>query len=283
MNYLVSRFDCNINNMEIFKNVKYKLNENKCNYTIFGKTNEVPIVVNFSKYHKNLLKIDYGSNKYFMLLPTKICDVCFFKISHLNTNFYVTVSSKIIICTDKGNILEEEVENVTYSHYEVMGNILLIYFLGKRNYVVVIQNQEVKIAMFYDEFNQTETEKLFMCRLNDSLNHGRVVEVKNSSFKKYLVYLDDNNLNLQPRFLCFVFLDCLLAENFKYCNELLLEEIKQKEAENIKNFFPEFDFYFELETNVFALIKKDALAGIFNFETNNLKITNIIPVGLQLV
>ena len=37
----------------------------------------------------------------------------------------------------------------------------------------------------------------------------------------------------------------------------------------------EFDFYIELEKNTFALIKKNALMGIYKFETQNNFIKNI--------
>lgn len=282
MNYLISRFDCCINNkIEILKNVKYKLSDIKDNYLIFGRQNEIPMNINFAYQNKYVLKIEYNSNCYHVLFPTKVSNVNFFIVKHLNINYYIALSNQINICTDKENILNVDVSDINYSHHETMGNILLIYFLGKRNFVVILQNQEVKVASYYDEFNQLENEKLFLCKLKDCLNHGKVFRVKNNFLDKYLVYLDDYELNLKPRFLFFTFLDCLLAENYKYCNELLIEDIKQKESKNIKNFFPEFDFYFEMENNVFALIKKDTLTGIFKFESNNLKVTNIIAVDPQ--
>ena len=114
--------------MYVCKNVKYQITENNFNYTIFGKDNELPMVFNCYNNHKNVLKFEHNYNRYFLLLPVKFGNVCFFKISQFNTNFYITVSSNLVICTDKENILEVEVGNVTYSHYETMGNILLIYF-----------------------------------------------------------------------------------------------------------------------------------------------------------
>ena len=282
MNYLLSRFDCIVNGKtQIYKNIKYKLNLDNSNHLIFGNNNELPICVNFKLNNNNILNFSYNENQYYVLKGTKIYKSSFVKITYLNTNYYIALSSSLIINSDKENILDIEVENIVYSHYEVKGNVLLIYFLGKRNFVVIIQNEDVKCASFYDEYNETKEEKIFMCKLKDSLNHGKVYKVKSNSLEKYLVYLDDFKLNLQPRFVCFTFLDCLLAENFKYCNNLLVSEIKQKDSENIKNFFPEFDFYFELEANTFALIKKDTLAGIFKFEIKNNEISNIIPVVHQ--
>lgn len=280
MNYLLSRFNCCVNEKEIIKNLKYTLKDINGNFLVFGMEDEIPLKINLFKSN-NVFKVEYNSNNYFVLNPKIVRSVSFFKISHLGINYYITLSSALSICTDKENILDKDVENIKYSHFETMGNILLIYFLGKRNFVVVIQNQEIKVASYYDEFNIIEKEKYFMCKLKDCLNHGKVFKVKDNMFESYLVYLDDYELNLQTRFINFVFLDCLLAGNYKYCNNLLCEDIKQKESADIKNFFPEFDFYFELEQNVFALIKKDTLAGTFKFETSNNQITNIIPVDQQ--
>ena len=171
-------------------------------------------------------------------------------------------------------------EDISYSHFEHDGEFLLIYFEGKRNFIVVIYKNQLKCASFYDECNINKSEKLFLCKLKDCLNHGRVFKIANNYFEEYLVYLDEFELNLKHRFVVAVFLDCLLAKNFKYCNNLLCEDIKQKESKNIELFFPSFDYYFEADENVYILIKKNALAGIYKFEINNLTITNIIQLNL---
>jgi hypothetical protein len=72
--------------------------------------------------------------------------------------------------------------------------------------------------------------------------------------------------------------DCLLAGNYKYCNHLLSENLKQDKAENIKEFFCKFDFAFLLEENTFAMMKKNTLAGIYKFEVDNLEISNIVEL-----
>lgn len=281
MNYLITRFDCVINcKTQIYKNVKYKFNLSNNYYLIFGNNFELPVCVNFN-YKNKFLKFSYKENQYFVLNPTNFNKTSYVKIAHLNINFYLTISSSLIINTEKENILDIEVENIVYSHHEVKGNILLIHFLGKRNFVVILQNGEIKCASYYDEYNETKDEKIFMCKQKDCLNHGVVFKVKNNNFEKYLVYLDEYELNLKPRFISFTFLDCLLVENFNYCNNLLVPELKQEDSKNIKHFFPEFDYYLELEEHTFALIKKDTLSGIFKFEVNNNFIENITPVALQ--
>ena len=81
---------------------------------------------------------------------------------------------------------------------------------------------------------------------------------------------------LKEQFVSCVFLDCLKAGNYNYCNNLLGESLKQESVTNIKNFFCEFDFVYPLEENVFALIQKNTLSGIYKFEVLNSKIENII-------
>lgn len=282
MNYLISKFNCYATdlNKKIIKNVKYSIKSYK-SCLFFGFAGELPLYVDFNLANKNLLKVEYNNDNYFILRPTKIQDVTFTTIKHLNVVFNITISSTLSICTDKENLLNLEIENLQYSHFEVIGNILLIYFLGVRNFVVIIQNSQVLIASYFDEYNEKDNEKIFMVKLKDVLNHGRVFKVKDKEYQQYLVYLDDNELNLNSRFLGFVFLDCLLAKNYKYCNNLLCENIKQKKEETISNFFPEFDYYFEVDINEFVLLNKNALAGIYKFETNNLVIENIIPQNPQ--
>jgi len=279
MNYLISRFNCFLfeNNIEIKKDVKYKFNLINKNFLFFGFNNEIPLNINFFNLNRNILKFNYGNDSYFIINSIKVCESCCFKVKHLGQEFFITLSSCLNICTDKENLLNIDVADISFSHTEKLGNILLIHFLGIKNFVVIIENSKVLIASYYDEYNETESEKTFMLKLRDCLNHGRVFKIINNKYEEYLVYLDDYDLKLNSRFLVYTFLDCLLAKNYKYCNNLLNENVKQKDSRNISNFFSEFDYYIELEQNVFALIKKDTLSGIFKFETNNLNIDNIIP------
>jgi hypothetical protein len=94
--------------------------------------------------------------------------------------------------------------------------------------------------------------------------------------EEYLVYLDDEKLNLKEEFVSFVFLDCVKAKNFKYANELLCDNLKLENEKEIEKFFPEFDYFYPAQKNSFILINKNTLAGIFEFNIHNNLILNII-------
>jgi hypothetical protein len=167
------------------------------------------------------------------------------------------------------------VENLIYSHFEIKNDMCFIYFSGKRSFVTVIKEDEICFSNYYDECNISEDEMLFMCKLNDTLNHGLVFKIKGKETEKYLVYLDNEELNLKSEFLPFVFLDCLMAENYKYCKNLLCEEMQIDNEKKTKNFFNSFDFYYPINNHKFILINKNTLAGIYDFEIENNKISNI--------
>ena len=131
-------------------------------------------------------------------------------------------------------------------------------------------------ADYYDECNEGENEKIFMCKIGDILNHGLVFSLKGKETENYLVYLDNEELNLKNEFLPFVFLDCLKVGNYKYCNNLLCEEMKIENEKEIKDFFPQFDFYYPINNKQFILINKNTLTGIYDFEIENNKIVNIM-------
>ena len=70
-------------------------------------------------------------------------------------------------------------------------------------------------------------------------------------------------------------MDCVVAGNFKYCANLVEKSLGFDEK-TAKQFFPEFDSYFPLNSTTMALIKKNALVGICEFEIVDDKIVNII-------
>ena len=197
------------------------------------------------------------------------------KIVFKSKEIVVSLFEKLFISIDGVLICEEIVDNLIYSHFEIERDMCLIFFKGERNYLVVIKDDEVKFSNYYDECNISEKEKLFMCKLGDILNHGLVLSVKENDAETYLVYLDDEEMNLKQEFLPFVFLDCVKAGNYKYCNNLLCDEMKVENENEIKDFFSKFDFYYPLSKNSFALINKNTLAGIYAFEIENNKIVNI--------
>ena len=167
-------------------------------------------------------------------------------------------------------------ENLKYSHYEIDGEFCFVYFVGKRNFVAILKGDELCFADYYDECNINENEKYFMRKLHDSLNHGRVCEIKEGKQSTYLVYLDNDEMNLKSEFLPCVFLDCVQAGNIKYLKNLLCEDLCK--VESVENFFPEFDMCFQVKEDIVILTKKNTLAGVFKFEIDNCKIVNIIPL-----
>ena len=193
-----------------------------------------------------------------------------------NREVQVNLSSELKITIDGECICDKTVENLNFSHFEFFGDICLIYFSGKRNFVVAIKNESCVFADYYDECNISENEKYFMCKQKDSLNHGIVCEIKNNQVNSYLVYLDDEELNLKEEFVANVFLDCVVAGNNIYCKHLLSDELCQ--VDNINQFFPEFDNFFQIQDNTYFLTQKNTLAGIFKFVVENNKISNIIPL-----
>lgn len=280
MNYLLTRFNCCVKDnvdFNLIKDVKYCLNLENKSYLLFSD-NGFPMCVNFFN-NKNVLKVETKKNCYYILNNSFYTQPCIVKIKYLNFEIFVMLFNKLTITINGESVLDLYIEDLTYSTYEEYNKFLIIYFSGKRNYVVVIQNDKLVYSNYYDECNLNDKEKIFMCKCNDILNHGKVFKLYDGNFEEYLVYLDNYDLNLNSRFIGYVFLDCLIAKNYKYCNNLLSKDIKQNNAEQIKDFFPEFDYYIEDEINEFILINKNTLAGIYKFEIDNLSIVNIIQLN----
>lgn len=279
MNYLIPLFDC-----VLFSGVFYELKAN-AKYVIKFQHNEKIVVfsnnracgflLDFKNQCDNIIKVDYKFDTYYFLIEKKTNSsfVSSFKFNNKIVN--ISLSDKLLLTLNGVLICEEIVDNLTYSHFEIDKDFCYIYFSGKRNFVVVIKDDDCAFASYYDECNLGE-EKYFMCKLFDSLNHGKVFHIKDNEISNYLVYLDDEELNLKPCFLSAVFLDCVMAENFSYCNNLLSEELKMKDKNQIKTFFPEFDFFYPIKETTMILIKKNTLAGIYEFEIENCLIKNII-------
>lgn len=279
MIYLIPMFDCCVVAEDTFflkANARYKIVEKGRNCGIvFGYKNEIPFLLDLNHQSKNILKVNNGVNCFYFLFPSYYSGFFTTKFSYHSKELIINLSNKLIITFDGVLICEQNVENLKYSHHEVNKNLCLIYFTGERNFVVVLKDGELCFANYYDECNDKKEEKYFMCKLNDSLNHGMVCYVKEDVCETYCVYLDNEELNLKQEFIPFVFLDCVKATNFKYCNELLGENLRMENEKQIKEFFPEFDYFYPLTKNTFMLAKKNTLAGIYNFEVENNHILNI--------
>ena len=279
MNYLVPLFDGLMVSKESYninKNVKYEIENDKLASVIFSYENILPFVFDLKKESKNVLKVKVLADNYFFLFPQTCCNNFCFKLDLKGNEILINLSNSLLVSINGNVLLNKDVDSLTFYNYEMFGSLCLIYFSGKRNFLLVIKDKEVCFADYYDECNLQDNEKVFMCKLNDCLNHGRVFHIKDNTFESYLVYLDNEELNLKNDLVAFVFLDCLLAENFKYCNELLSTEIKLQEENKVKEFFPEFDYYYPVSNEEFILIKKNTLAGIYKFEIDNKSICNIV-------
>lgn len=276
MKYLISKFPCLMKAEEIFAlepYVKYEILD-KSDYVEFffdGESN----LIDFSNCNKNLLSFEFENNQYYFLRQKSPSNSNSVSFKFKNSIISISISNEIKIFVSGKLVLKNHVNNIEYSSYEEVGEYCIIYFVGERSYFAALKNQECVCSDFYDESNLTDNEKYFMCRKYDALNHGKVYHFEGGNFDSYLVYLDECELKLKPRFVSNVFLDCLMVGNLKYCNELLSDELKQEEN-NIKNFFGDFDDFFELTENTFVLIKKNTLAGIYRFEIKDCGISNII-------
>ncbi len=285
MKYLISNFPCQIVGKESFRlveNLKYELQDiDDSFYTVFGENQELPICINFkdlctNKSHANILCFDYGCDDYTILFSRAILPNSVNILKLQNSELVISLSGELTISIDSECILQTNVEKLNFSHYEMWEDFCIIFFEGKRNYLVIIKDKQICCADYYDEVNKEEKEIYFMKRLYDSLNHGKVYMLKDKTFDSYLIYLDDEDMNLNSEFTMVVFLDALMAGNFEYCNRLLSEDIRQEDASKIVDFFPKFDDYIPLANNSVAMIEKNTLAGIFKFDIVDSKIENII-------
>ncbi len=243
---------------------------------IFDKQLNFQSLLDLTKPNENLLCVPINADMYcFLFRSPKGCgDIA--DISFKGKHFLVSLIKGIKI-TESGNVVcDLDVDNVEYSQYEEMGNMMLVYFKGIRNYIIVLKDSVVEFCGYIDEFNIKEDERYFLERQYDSINHGRVCHISKGSCEKYLVYLDDNALNIKEEFVATVFLDCVKVKNFGYARQLTNIDFDEDAA---FSFFPEFDFFYPITSKKVVLINKNALAGIFEFDIKDCKIDNIIQIN----
>lgn len=281
MNYLVSAFECYLVGDEkyhILRNVKYRIDRTQnSTYIVYGINGELPYIFDFES-HDNVLKIECNGDTYFYLSANCV-DPFTTLIKFESRMVNVTLGAKLSIVIDGEKVCDERVNYIEYSHFEIRRNYLVIYFKGKRDYVVIIRDKILLTASYYDEINIVDGELIFMMKCHDSLNHGKVYYLKkNYEYDSYLVYLDNNEMHLKDDFLPFVFLDAIMVGNLKYANKLLDASIQQEDEKNVQEFFIDFNNYIVMD-NAFALINKNTLAGIYTFEIDNNKISNIIQLN----
>ncbi|MBE5741126.1 MAG: hypothetical protein E7351_01150 [Clostridiales bacterium] len=276
MNYLISKFACSIYADEVYEKiypyVKYEISGRLSHALVMG--GGLPFSFDCD-VQKNVLKIEYKQDIYYFLFPYNVDSTRVVKISHSGKEILFSLSDKILLTISGDIVVDKYVDGVEYSHHEIQGKLCLIYFVGKRNFIIILEDDKLKYADYYDEYNESGEEKYFMTRLYDALNHGRVLHIKDKKYDDYLVYLDDEDMCLRDEFVGCVFLDCVRAKNFKYAKELLHENIKLDKAEDIGLFFPEFCEMYPVSESEFFLINKNALAGICIFDIQNKLIHNI--------
>lgn len=290
MIYLFSNFHCVIcgaERLEILPQVKYCVN-NLANtpQIVVGFNGETSFAINFYEVINNLVQtenikcVQVDGNKYVFLFEKKFSSTQCVGFQFKNKKGLLTLGGDGCVGLDGEMLGYFSCQNVEYSHIEINGNFCYFFLKGRRNFVVIIENDKLAYANYYDELNENENEKYFMRRLGDCLNHGEVVHIKDGAFEKYLIYLDEHDLTMKQELCAAVFLDCLISENFNYCNNLLFESLKQESAKTIKNFFPTFNNYYIIEEHTVCLFEKNALAGIYKFDIENNQINNIIALEM---
>ncbi|MBR2969714.1 MAG: hypothetical protein IKC49_01510 [Clostridia bacterium] len=245
-------------------------------YVVFSDSG-APYVFDMTE-SKKVVHFEYGRDRYFIL--TKSGNIYFNTvIKFMSSLVSVSLGEKLNVTIDGEIVVEECIGSISYSHFEIRKNCLIIYFKGIRDYVVIIKDKKLMIASFYDEINIFEGELVFMCKCLDSIGHGRVFLLnKNNEYDTYLVYID-KEIILGNEFIVVGFLDAVCVGNYKYANGLLDKNIRLDDEKGLKDFFLEFDEYIWLEENVFALIKKNTLSGIYKFEIKDSYITNITQLN----
>ncbi len=299
MNYLIVNVDCELNldkPIKLKANVPYQLTDLEDRPVLCLGKNQTPLYTNFYALFlgfatKDKFSVDKncgcdlgnncngqlvqnGADKYLFLFFACKCEQDFRCFEFDNKQIYVLLGERLMVNFAGKQVVNKQVEGIKFSHYEIENDCCFIFFEGQRNFLVVLNKTDLVWADFYDEYNAAKGEQQILKHLCDGLNHGRVLNLKDGKDETYLVYLDDYELHLKPKFVALIFMDCLAAGNYKYCASLVDASLKFDEA-NIKQFFPEFDSYFPLSATSVVMFKKNALMGICDFEIVDDKIINI--------
>ena len=287
MIYLISKIDFLVigEDVQVMANCAYALTELQNKNVVIIAKECYPMLVNFYEIvnlnvpNVGILKCEHNLNTYLFINPIKINSSSFNLVEYKNNKLEINLGTNLLVSLNGNLILSKPVDNLTYSHYNLFDDVCVVFFKGKRKFVIIIEKSSLYYADYYDEINLAENELYILTHLLDSLNHGRVVNLINKKLDTYLVYLDNNKRDIKPEFLPIVFLDCLKAKNYNYCNELLSPNLKQTNASDISKFFCKFDDYYTLTNSAFALINENEIVAKYNFEVENNKITNITELN----
>lgn len=282
MVYLLSNKDCIIDDVEIKAGAKYFLNdmENKC-VRIVDKTSGKILAVNFYDLIYNASIVDFV--KIVEFKHDIFCILNFFENSQsLTFNvfdeiLYLEISNQILVCFGDCKKIVKLENNIHFSHIEYFDKLCVLFFEGKRNFAIIIEKEKIQFVGYYDEIVLKDNDLTTLTRIEDSINHGLVTKIEKGKFDSYLVYLDENDLCLKPKFCMCVFLDCVLVENYSYIKNLL-DDTLLEQIDNLKVFFEGIKEYYPIDETHCIVIKKDAQTDIFEFSISDNKVSNITIV-----
>ena len=187
MRFLVPLFDC----YSISNNV-YKLNKNVAygfdSYPILISNKEGKVFL-VSQEANNNICVKYLQDEYIFLFKDDGVISSVVEIKYLNQSVFISYGEKLVVSINSKVVIDDNVK-VCYSHYEVVDNLCLIYFNGDRNYIIILDRDNVKFKTYYDEFNKIKKEIYILTRCYDCLNHGKVIHINNGVIEEFLVYLD---------------------------------------------------------------------------------------------
>ena len=233
-------------------------------------------VLDYTESNSECITLKHKGDNYFIIKPFRINSVGFFSVNYLNKSVDITLCDKLVVCINGVKLIEKEVEGLSYQGFKIVKGHLVLNFEGIRTFVVIIKEEEVLCAEYYHEANEEGEDIYFLKRLNDSINHGRVFCIKSGKFDSYLVYLDNESMSLKEELLPLVFLDVIIAKNYGYACNLLDNELKPKNKEDLAEFFLEFDNFLPLPCKDFCLLKNGKPVGVAEFKTKNDKICSIV-------
>lgn len=231
--------------------------------------------IDSSRLKEGLMSFHYRGDDYIFLYPFSSRESVVSLAKCFNKDLLISLSRELVLSYAGNEIFRQEVRPLEYSTCEELGEYCILYFEGERKFAVILKSDVVLMTDYYDEINIDGKERFFMTRLSDEFAHGKVCCIKDGKFDSYLISLDEARMNADRRFVVQAFMDALKVGNYKMCNSILAPDIQQEEPSGIASFFPDFDDYYPIREDAVVLIKKNALAGIYEFEIRDSLISNI--------
>ena len=165
MKYFVPLFDGVIYGekpQQFFRGCKYLIKDASKAEIIFNTKNNSCSVLNFNSLNENVLKVQSGADDFYFLFETNRSCGEVVEVDFKNRRFIISLLGGIKITENGQWICDINVDKVKFSHYEEIENLLILYFTGVREFVVVIKETEVEYFGYIDECNITDNEKYFL-------------------------------------------------------------------------------------------------------------------------